>query len=664
MKILFLLLLWLASDFLHGASFVGDTLELKEVVVTGQRLWNRHAIAQQQSINRVDIDLLTGLTAAEALKSFSGVTIQDYGGLGGLKTVMVRSLGANHTAVFMDGVPLSDAATGQIDLGKIPTEQAEQITLSVGHPASIGKSARYYASGSVLEVQTQTPSLNEKHFRLKTQVKGGSFGLFNPSLAIDNRWNSFITSQLYVDYKQAHGAYPYLLEGEGDPQVLKRKNADLQAMQVQGHVVADLKRLEAKLQFYYYDAERGLPGAVVYYNPHASQRLWNQDGYMALNLQNSNAEKWLWKSQLKYGQMDLHYRDEGFLNSAGLLENNYLQREYYFTQSLSRKLIDSLYVSLAADAIVNTLESNAYEASSLLRYHLMSVLSLQYNRNRFAGHANILLTRVDDVVVNDEDLKNMQTRTFQRASPAVSLSYRLMNRPAVRLQAGYKEIFRMPTFHDLYYAQVGNANLLPEYAKQWNAGLTVDHAIGQWEQLSLSTDVFYNRVEDKIIAVPTKNLFVWSMRNLGLVDIRGFELKMQAVRCSSLGFNTRLDGNYTLQYAMDVTNPESSFFQQQIPYIPFETANAGFSFGYGNWWLRTGFMYRGHRFVLGENTYDNMLPSYWLADVSLLYKVQLQNHTLQIKGEVSNLLNQSYEVIRSFPMPGRCFIFSLAWLYE
>ena len=51
-------------------------------------------------------DMLRNLSAtsvADALKYFSGVQIKDYGGLGGLKTVNVRSLGSQHVGVYLDG---------------------------------------------------------------------------------------------------------------------------------------------------------------------------------------------------------------------------------------------------------------------------------------------------------------------------------------------------------------------------------------------------------------------------------------------------------------------------------------------------------------------------------------------------------------------------------
>ena len=54
---------------------------------------------------------------ADALRFFAGVQLKDYGGVGGIKTVNIRSMGTNHVGVFYDGIQLSNAQNGQVDLG-------------------------------------------------------------------------------------------------------------------------------------------------------------------------------------------------------------------------------------------------------------------------------------------------------------------------------------------------------------------------------------------------------------------------------------------------------------------------------------------------------------------------------------------------------------------
>ena len=85
-----------------------------------------------QIMDRAGIDRLGVQDLSEAVKRFSGVTVQDYGGIGGLKTVSVRSLGAKHTAVSYDGVTITDAQSGQVDITRFSLDNVEMLSLSIG----------------------------------------------------------------------------------------------------------------------------------------------------------------------------------------------------------------------------------------------------------------------------------------------------------------------------------------------------------------------------------------------------------------------------------------------------------------------------------------------------------------------------------------------------
>ena len=67
-------------------------------------------------VSSADIERSGARSLHEALRTLPGLQVQDYGGVGGLKTVSVRGLGAAHTAVCLDGVLLCDSQHGSIDL--------------------------------------------------------------------------------------------------------------------------------------------------------------------------------------------------------------------------------------------------------------------------------------------------------------------------------------------------------------------------------------------------------------------------------------------------------------------------------------------------------------------------------------------------------------------
>ena len=86
-------------------------------------------IVPRQSMSGSELQALSTSTVADALKFFSGVQIKDYGGLGGQKTINVRSLGTQHTGVYIDGIRITNCQNGTVDLGKYSLANMESVEL-------------------------------------------------------------------------------------------------------------------------------------------------------------------------------------------------------------------------------------------------------------------------------------------------------------------------------------------------------------------------------------------------------------------------------------------------------------------------------------------------------------------------------------------------------
>ena len=88
--------------FAQEASDSLTTLHLHEVVVTATQP-NKETIPVQ-TLTGDELSKLNSNSVADALRYFAGVQVKDYGGVGGIKTVNIRSMGTNHTGVVYDGV--------------------------------------------------------------------------------------------------------------------------------------------------------------------------------------------------------------------------------------------------------------------------------------------------------------------------------------------------------------------------------------------------------------------------------------------------------------------------------------------------------------------------------------------------------------------------------
>lgn len=149
------------------------------------------------------------------------------------------------------------------------------------------------------------------------------------------------------------------------------------------------------------------------------------------------------------------------------------------------------------------------------------------------------------------------------------------------LRAFAKRSYRMPTFNDLYYTDMGNAYLKPETATQYDGGLTlhIDSRHGFLEAFHLSADAYLNNVTDKIIAYPKGQQFRWTMLNLGRVRITGIDAQMSFLFRLPAGISLTTKVQYTYQDAIDITDKADNYYRDQIPYIPW---NSRFSHCNGN----------------------------------------------------------------------------------
>ena len=88
-----------------------DSLQIHridEVIVTAQVLPSvSRSVAPLQVLTFTDLERIGVQSVSDAVRRLAGVMVKDYGGIGGLKTVSIRGLGDQHTAVLYDGVAFS-----------------------------------------------------------------------------------------------------------------------------------------------------------------------------------------------------------------------------------------------------------------------------------------------------------------------------------------------------------------------------------------------------------------------------------------------------------------------------------------------------------------------------------------------------------------------------
>ena len=633
---------------------------LYEVTVTAHRDKRGADIIPVQQLKGKELERLSVHSVADAMRYFAGVQIKDYGGIGGLKTVNVRSLGTNHTGVFYDGIQLGNAQNGQIDLGRFSLDNMEALQLYNGEKSDLLQTAKDYASASTVYLQTRKPLfVTHKHYNLNVSMKSGSFDTYNPSLLWEQKLTEKLSAQFSGEYMSTSGRYKFsYAKKNGYDTTEVRRNGDVSALRTEAALFGKSKDGEWRAKAYFYNSERGFPGASVREEPgkyRHQDRQWDTSvfGQGTFRRNFTNRYSLLLNTKMAYDY--LHYLSDPRLDVTTMYtDNHYRQSEAYLSAAHLYQIRPWWQVSLSNDVQYNYLDADLVNFVYPTRWTLLSALSTSLHWDKLSFRMSGLQTYVNDktrMVGGSAGSKN-------RFTPALILGYQPLDKGNhdLSLRAFYKRIFRMPTFNDLYYTFIGNKDLKPEYTTQYNVGGTYKRV---WEKgllrsAELRADGYYNEVEDKIVAMPTSNQFRWTMMNFGLCHIWGLDASLRTSwRLGMLDVSTNC--SYTFNRAMDHTEKGSPFYGGQLPYIPWHAFSAIVGLSWRDWAFNYSFIYTGERYEASANIPENYSKPWYTSDLSLTKLVRIKKCTLRITGEVNNVFNQQYEVVQCYPMPGTNF---------
>ena len=631
-------------------SINGEAYLLDGVTVTARRMPAKiTSTTSVQVFGKEDLKNLGLQNMGDAVKRFAGTNVRDYGGIGGLKTVSVRNLGAAHTAVSYDGVAISNTQAGQIDIGRFSLDNVSTLSLAIGHDDNLLQSARLFASAGVLNIETEKPHFeNGKRHHTQVQMRGGSFGYLTPAI---RHWQALgERTKLSVEgnYLHAEGEYPFTLKNGTLVTEQKRINSDVESYQGEVnlfHTFKDESELSAKA--YYYNSKRGLPGAVILYNSESDERLWDENFFAQAKYKKAFSPQWTLQAQGKYNYSWNKYEDTGVEYTGGKQTDTNRQTEYYLSASALYKPTSAWSFSLSQDGFINRLHTNGANSPEPVRYTSLTALNARYQSGQLKASGSVVATYIT------EEVKAGNTpEDRRRLSPTLSLSWQPWEGEQLFVRALYKNTFRVPTFSDLYYLRVGNTSLKPEKATEYTVGLTWSGTPFSFTDfVSLTVDGYYNEVNDKIIAFPST--YVWKMQNYGKVHITGIDATLATAIPLSKSVNLNLSGNYSWQKALDVTNPEAKNYKHQLPYTPEHNGNVSATLEMP--WVNVGYTVTmvSKRYFLAQNIEANRIDGYSEHTATLWREFKLGKCELRLQAEVINLTDAQYDVIKYYPMPGR-----------
>ena len=600
--------------------------------------------------SKAELDKLGAVDMGAALKYVPSIQIKDYGGVGGIKTISYRSLGASHTAVLLDNNLQINQQTGVINLSSFETFAMNSLEFNTGQPSSkFALASAYLPVSSVLinsELMVPDSSFSVKIYQNFSTINAFETGVLFQTPVTEK---SFISAQGFAKY--GTGQYNYSYNLSGSDQIYKRDNSDILNTKIRLGGGYKLKKSVLTGTIYYDKNKQQLPGAVILYALPSDQKLNTETSRADLNFQGYNSN-FTYRAAAFYQTSKTLYQDPSFLNANGYLASDYKQSISglgFVISKLSKDLKQNIF--FGTDGGFALLESSEFDVKPS-RLTLNSVLGFSRNLNNFKIEANLSHQLIQD---NARSGDSSLVTNLTKFSPFAGLSYEA-NKVPIRLRAFYKQAYRLPSFNDLYYNFIGNTNLLPEEAHVTNLGITYGELhTDKTFNFEVSADAYYNAVKNKIVAIPTKNLFNWSMQNIGRTEAIGCDIS--ATLLFKKGFwQSSFNSSHSLGTITDMTNPNSPSYGHQIPYTPTYSSSSSFILSFKGYGLSFNGLYSGKRYSLNENINSNLLAPYFDLNLGVQKSFEFKNDLdVAISLKCMNILNKNYEIIRSFPMPGRFY---------
>ena len=677
----------LFQPFTFAQGRLDSVQHVREIVVVSKPAMRE--VVPSQKLNGEMLEKLNTHSVADALRYFSGIQLKDYGGVGGIKTVNIRSMGTHHLGISYDGVALGNAQNGQIDLGQFSLDNVEEITLYNGQKSAIFQPASDFGNAGSIYIRTKVPEFRRyggtgvrryENTHLRFRVQYGSSDMLRLSALWEQKLSETVSSSVSAGFLTASGKYKFRYERRYPDGTTAwdttavRQNGDIYAERIEANLYGRLWQGSWQVKGYLYNSARGIPGAIVNNVWRRGERQQDLNTFFQAAYDKSIGNKFATRWLAKYAYYNTHYvnRDSTQLP----VDNRYKQQEFYFSTANVLELLPNWSASLSYDFKWNKLNADIWNFAYPTRISNLVSLATAIDYKHLKAQGSLLATFINDSYrryggtgargyENSSAAANSSFFTLhsslQKLTPAVFVNVYPFRGTFFSLRAYVKQSFRMPTFNDLYYTDMGNANLVPERATQYDVGFALNKHFTQGivRHAEMHFDAYYNTVHDKIVAYPKGQQFRWTMLNLGKVHIKGIDVEAEADFKIGKDLVATARAQYTYQDARDVTDPADSYYNDQIPYIPWHSGSAIVGLSYKNWDLNYSFIYAGERYDEQENILYNHMEPWYTSDLSLRYQFVVYSLKFIAQAEVNNVLDQDYEVIVNYPMPGRNYTLSL-----
>lgn len=552
----------------------------------------------------------------DLLAASPGAHVRKSGGPGSPSFLSLRGVPSEGVLVLLDGDRLNGPQGGGVDLSQVPLAGISRVEVLRGGASLLHGAG---ALGGVVEIASNPSALRSAS---RVDFEGGSLGTVAASGSVtqvfSGGWARVVARSFRTD-----GSFTYEDAANGGEALRGNAGGTAHFVDLRGELRSAGTSLRAAVRSD--RSEGGSPGLADFPTPNA-RREDARDGAQLRFARRAG------ELSLGWSRTERAYSDAG--NPLGSFEARHrVSGTSLRAASRARRRAASLEAGIEGrhEALDSTTDGDRTRRTAAA----FGVLGLESPR-RWTWTAGV---------------RGEATTSF---APVVSTRLGVSwEAGPLRARAMAGTSHRPPTFDDLFWPPtgmaVGNPDLRPERAADWNLG--VDVRVGGLMP-SLALDLFTQEIRDMILWNPGPS-GIWRPSNIGRAEVRGVEATLVWNDAERGGF-PRIEASATFQEAVDRTGSPNTD-GRDLPGRARRLASWRVEKAIGSR-VRVETAWRAVGDVPRTAANTKSIPGYVVGGAAVRVAAL---SWLTARAEVENVGDVAYEDFHDFPLPGRLFRFAV-----
>ncbi len=543
---------------------------------------------------------------SKLLRRIPGISIKSYGGPAGIRSLSIDGGPTSHTKVVIDGIDITSAQNGETDISQLPLPYIENMSYQ---PYDISHSASGGSDGVVML------GSSEPENRISMSV--GSYGHAAYDIKLSKQFSG-IWSFVQFGQRREDGNYPV----NWDHTVHNRRNNDLDqnflALKTKGMLRPDLFWQASVMHS---RQSRGVAGLV-----------WSSDTLSHRNdqlLLMGTTIGWIRPAGSTHFQLSLRFSDEDYVNPLINVSSKHELASYHLSmedrQTFSKNLELLTHLSISQDEI---------KSNSTGRHERLS----------YMASASPVLTLVKEIKLVPSLKFQASPDLYEQFLVDFQIQIPLNWGPLKTVSTGQGDIYRYPSFNDLYWWPGGNPDLLPEKTRVTTAQLQCD--LNRFGALTFQ----WQKKESTNLIQWIPGFSYWQPENIRSATRDSQKIMWQLARPQ---YDLFIFANLSLIQTFDQD------WNERLRYAPTQTSAAGITWSPAQVEINLEYSYLSDLISMYDYPVNTMVTAteLWSLSAAHTWPSSIGNITLVLAGD--NLLDVSYETIRGYPEPGRTYRISV-----